>query len=226
MSLPPHRPPFLFNKYCEATRSDAYEFCRPGAGSKHWCDPGFLERMDVTNPMKLSHFPRYKNFDGQVKNPPEAVMENDVVLSPRGERRWGATICNTHSPWRSSFPDRMPRLEGNDRDMTTGMKCYKTALESIPNGRENLSYRRLRYMKKTQCGKVFNNSQGNRMFANRWKEGADAITRTPAAGGRTVTGWAKPRRPSFWSESECSSRDGSKQHANRLAQVDMLMRTM
>ena len=56
--------------------------------------------------------------------------------------RWGETICNRHSQWRTSFPDRMSRLDGNDSLKVSGPAVFKTSLESIPDGSASLSKRR------------------------------------------------------------------------------------
>jgi len=160
-SIPPHREPFLLNKFLDAETSDAYELRRPCLGSINFCSTGFFERLDPANPFFDARFPRFKHCDFLYKLPSEAVTKRDVRkakdLSPRHKEKgtWGLTISNQHSPWRTSFPDRTNRLEGNETMKVTGPALYRTALESIPHGRTDLSQRRLRWIENTRGGKVF-----------------------------------------------------------------------
>lgn len=63
MSLPPHREPFLLNKFLDAVESDGYEFRRPCLHSKNFCDYEFFRRLNVKDNFVESRFPRYKHAD-------------------------------------------------------------------------------------------------------------------------------------------------------------------
>jgi len=58
-------------------------------------------------------------------------VERSKTLSPRNKEKgmWGLTICNKHSPWRTSFPDRFRRLEGNDALKTTGPATFRPGID-------------------------------------------------------------------------------------------------
>ena len=99
------------------------------------------------------------------------------VYAPEPERgTWGQTICEHHSTWRTAFPDRFPRLEGNPRDMNTGMRVYKHALDSIPNGRQDLDMRRLKFLEKTRGGARFHQPLQR---WDRFRQGAPSIPQIP-----------------------------------------------
>ncbi len=148
----------------------------------NFCDTGFFERMDPENPFLDCRFPRFKHSDFLYKLPREAVTKRDVShaqdLSPRHKEKghWGLTICNKHSSWRTSFPDRFPRLEGNEKMMVSGPPVYRPGLESIPDGRKNLSLRRLRWIENTNGGKVFETRAKDDRW-DRYRPGAGPITR-------------------------------------------------
>lgn len=211
MSIPPHREPFLLNKYLDAEVKPDYQLRRPCLGSTNFCDTGFFERLDPANPFLDARFPRFKHSDFLYKLPREAVTKRDVDRkrdwSPRHTEKgkWGLTVCNRHSPWRTSFPDRFPRLEGNESLKTTGPAVYRPGLESIPHGRSDLSHRRLRWLENTQGGKIFETRARDEKW-NRYREGAGSITRatyTEELPSRW-SGTMKKKEPNvqFYSESE------------------------
>lgn len=208
MSLPPYREPFLLNKFLDAESTKEFGLRRPGLGSFNFCDPAFFKLLDPKNPFTDSRFPRYKHSDFLYSLPREAVTEQD---SPRSSPRWGETICNRHSKWRTSFPDRMPRLEGNDSMKVSGPATFKPGLESIPDGSKSLSERRLRWMENTRGGKIFETRARDERW-DRYREGAGPITRTKfefsqpvKRGGVYGTFRKATSMPKFWSESEVNS---------------------
>jgi len=219
MSIPPHREPFLLNKFLDAETQPDYEFRRPCLGSTNYCDYEYFHRMDAKNPFCDSRFPRYKHSDFLYKLPKEAVLDTDTAgLSPRAleKNKWGLRISNKHAEWRSSFPDRFPRLEGNEADyMVSGPQVYKPSLESIRNGKTDLSFRRLRYMENTKGGKIFETRARDEKW-DRYREGAGPITRTVTFAkdnkAPQKAPWSTFRIPGqkqksvpnikFWSESE------------------------
>ena len=213
MSIPPHREPFLLNKFLDAETAPAFELRRPCLGSINFCDYSFFQRLDPQNPFLDARFPRFKHSDFLYKLPREAVTKKDVDrakdLSPRHHERgkWGLTICNRHSPWRTSFPDRFPRLEGNDSLKVTGPPVYRTGLESIPHGRVDLSHRRLRWIENTRGGKVFETRARDEKW-DRYREGAGPITRMNYKDEQSKFGTFKkavmkpPSMKGFYSDSE------------------------
>ncbi|CAD7942509.1 unnamed protein product [Amoebophrya sp. A25] len=189
MSLPPYREPFLLNKFLDAEVQESYEFRRPCLGSKNYCDYEFFKRMNVKDNFVEARFPRFKHADFLYKLPNAAVTRGDVEvakakgeLSPRGNEKaeWGTTCDNHHVQQRTAFPERCREIEGNDKMMMSGPPVFKTAMDNLKNGSQDLSYRRLRYMERTDGGRVFETRARDERW-DRFREGAGAITRTKFA---------------------------------------------
>ncbi|CAD7939503.1 unnamed protein product [Amoebophrya sp. A120] len=188
MSLPPHREPFLLNKFLDAESQQDYEFRRPCLHSKNFCDYEFFRRMNIKDNFVEARFPRFKHADFLYKLPDCAVTQRDAddakergSLSPRGhgpgKTTWGMTIDNHHCQQRTAFPERMRDVEGNKEMMNSGPAVFKTVMDNLANGSRDLSFRRLRYMEKSKGGKTFETRARDEKW-NRFREGAGPITRT------------------------------------------------
>ncbi len=109
---------------------------------------------------------------------PGHIDRDSSRLNSKDKKRWGQTVDGHPSEWRTSFPDRMHRLAGHDQNRTTGEAIFRPALETIPNGREDISLRRLKFLEKTAGGEIFRRRARDERW-DRFREGAASIPSIP-----------------------------------------------
>ena len=109
---------------------------------------------------------------------PGHIARDSSRLNTKERARWGQTVDGHPSEWRTSFPDRMHRLAGHDSNKTTGEAVFRPALENIPNGREDISLRRLKFLEKTAGGEIFRRRARDEKW-DRFREGAASIPTIP-----------------------------------------------